>query len=156
MIRYKVYYRKIKQVCKVILRDNENQKLILEYTDREEKGYPYREVKKRIVVKISTDLETIRFAEKYDMLNRPLYDGDIIKEHDFVSNRSWIGLIRWNKERGQFIEVVTNAPFSSLRLANIEKIGNVWENPELLELIKKQEGGELSEPGNNTLPPVIT
>ena len=156
MIRYKVYFRKIKQVCKVIVRDNEKKQVVLEYTDREDTGYPYREVKKRITVKMSRHLKTIRFTERYDMLNHPLYDGDIIKEHDFLSGRNWVGLVKWNKDRGQFIEVVTNTPLCSLRLVNIEKIGNIWENPELLDLLDQKEGGELPESGNDTLPPVLT
>jgi hypothetical protein len=147
MIRYKVYHRQIKQVCEVVVRDNEKNRVVLEYVDRSESHYPYKIVKKRISVEINGDLRTVRFAERYDMQNNPIYDGDVIKEHDFLSGKSWVGLVRWNKEKGQFVEEITGTPFASLKLSAIEKVGNIWEKPELLGLI--QDNGE--DPTNGDL-----
>lgn len=138
MIRYKVYYRKIKQVCEVILRDNEKRKVVLEYIDRTTSNPPYKEVKKRIEVEMNSDLRTVRFTERYDRFDNPIYDGDVIKEHDLRSGKCWLGLIRWDKEKGQFMEIITQTPFTSLKLPLVENLGSIWDNPELIKLLPHQ------------------
>ncbi|HUW21778.1 MAG TPA: hypothetical protein VMW41_03835 [Candidatus Bathyarchaeia archaeon] len=139
MIRYKVYHRQLRQICDVIVRDNEKRYVILEYLDKTVSTYPYGVTKKRIKAEMDEDLKTIRFAERYDRQNDPLYDGDIIEEYDFFTGRKWLGLIRWDKERGQFIEEVTKTPLTALRLSSVKKIGNIFEEPDLISLFNAGE-----------------
>ncbi len=137
MIKYKAFYQKQGKVCNVILRDNEMQQAVIEFDDQSPAYFPYQKARKRLRVPID-QLKTIRFTERFDMHNAPIYDGDVIEEHNPLNGSTWVGLVRWNKDKGQFIEEVTATPFASLRHNTIRRLGNIWEDPSLADLIDKQ------------------
>ena len=119
------------------MRDNEVQQAVIEFEEESVAYYPYKRAKKRLRVNLD-NLQTIRFSERYDMHKSPIYDGDVIEEHNPLTGKSWIGLIRWNKDKGQFVEEITNTPLVSLRHSTIRRLGNIWEDPSLAEKVKNQ------------------
>lgn len=136
----------------MLLRDYENNQIVLEYTDNQESSLPFKIVKKRITSEINGDLQPLRFSEKCDRHNQPLYEGDVIKEHDYNNGKNWYGLIEWNSAKGQFIESITKAPLATINSSRVEKIGNIWENPDLAGLLPKaDQNSSFFNPGDNPL-----
>ena len=88
-----------------------------------------------------------------------IFEGDIIKYHDFFwnfdANQIHIGVIEWQENAARFVGTryaVDGKPVkpeygkTALGFHDVEIIGNVFENPELLEEPKQQ-------PKLNELPP---
>ncbi|MCJ7827639.1 hypothetical protein MUP65_00630 [Patescibacteria group bacterium] len=119
------------------MRDNETQEAVVEYVESSPSYYPYQKARKRLRVSLD-QLKTVRFTERFDMHNGPIYEGDVIEEHNPLTGEHWIGLVKWNKDKGQFIEEVTGTPFASLRHSTISRLGNIWEDPTLAKKIEDQ------------------
>ncbi|MFC1789983.1 hypothetical protein ACFLZP_00695 [Patescibacteria group bacterium] len=133
-----IFHRGLKKICSVLVQDNEKQVLTLEYLEETSSQYPYQTSFKRIQVRIDQDVEIIRFTEKYDSQDQLLYEGDVIKESDPLSGRTWIGVVSWDQIQGQFIEKTTGSPLNTLKLTNTEKIGNEFEEPQLVSVLENQ------------------
>lgn len=102
------------------------------------------------LVKAPEDLETIFSIEVHDKNGVELFDGDIVKCHKFTQEVGEnLGVVEGEKE---FIAVIEFSRYGGIRLKNkdgefmflwefeegwheesLEKIGNKFENPELLK-----------------------
>lgn len=94
------------------------------------------------VGKLEVDPETVgQYTELPDRNNEPLFEGDIIKS----IYTSKLYFIAWgdNKDRqpAGFVKIPINHYTSNIELSYIdarafEKIGNRWDNPELLKEVE--------------------
>ena len=80
--------------------------------------------------------ETVgQFTGLYDRQNKEIWEGDICKCFYIMSNDPFIGIIFWSNSGAQFKVKDKNESAGALLYYNMtcEVIGNVHENPELLQ-----------------------
>lgn len=79
------------------------------------------------------DPETVgQYTGLTDKGGKEIYEGDIIKT-DF-SYATWIGFVHFNKGNFELVDSDKNGQYLTLSvLSDIEIIGNIHDNPELLE-----------------------
>lgn len=79
------------------------------------------------------NIELMQYTELKDKNNKEIYEGDIVK----LRNNHGIGVVKYYDEWGAFVvEYVKSKPLVVLGMSyykeDIEVIGNIYENPELL------------------------
>ena len=86
------------------------------------------------------DVETLcEYTGMLDKNGNKIWENDIIKPYDTVTNENYI--ISWDKEMGAFVfcDINTNKSLYVLvghyieSIQSVEVIGNIFDNPELLE-----------------------
>ena len=86
------------------------------------------------------DPETVgQWTGLVDKNGKKIFEGDIVKYRDLITNQEKIALVEWNETRASYIilrrslmglqYLYIDEPLS----ARCEVIGNNWDNPELLE-----------------------
>lgn len=75
-------------------------------------------------------LELMQFTELKDTNNKEIYEGDIVKVEDYVA------VIKWDIETCRFVLNIHGEhlvyDFDNFYGKELEVIGNIYENPELL------------------------
>ncbi|MTS09273.1 hypothetical protein GMC95_06955 [Streptococcus parasanguinis] len=87
------------------------------------------------------EIELMQSTGLFDENDKEIFDGDILKVK-IMSGQSWLETVRYNDEKAMFVskEVKRKVPESPLYdlfitdLFEVEVIGNIYENPELLEV----------------------
>ena len=79
------------------------------------------------------NIELMQYTELKDKNNKEIYEGDIVK----LRNNHGLGVVKYYDEWGAFVvEYVKSKPLVVLGMSyykeDIEVIGNIYENPELL------------------------
>lgn len=79
------------------------------------------------------DVELMQYTGLYDKKGKEIYEGDIVK----LRANHGIGIIRYSDEWGAFVvEYIKTRPLVVLGMnyykEDIEILGNIYENPELL------------------------
>lgn len=75
------------------------------------------------------DIELMQFTGLYDKHRKEVFEGDIVKD-----NYGEIGSVEWDSEKLQFfISTYDGGCFFDQETRVYEIIGNIHENPELLE-----------------------
>ena len=86
------------------------------------------------------DVETLcEYTGMLDKNGKKIWENDIVKPYDTVTNENYI--ISWDKEMGAFVfcDINTNNSLYVLvghyieSIQSVEVIGNIFDNPELLE-----------------------
>ncbi len=75
-----------------------------------------------------------QYTGQKDKNGKRLFDGDIVQKIHTEDGRDVKGLVEWDNESASFIISTSQGPddFCISRAASFEKIGNRWDNPELL------------------------
>ena len=81
---------------------------------------------------VTDEVELMQFTGLYDVNGKEIYEGDIIK-HRYFSMKG-VAKVYWNDDEACFLAVEPNGTRVILR-PNSEVIGNIYENPELLEVL---------------------
>ena len=87
------------------------------------------------------EIELMQSTGLFDENDKEIFDGDILKVK-IMSGQSWLETVRYNDEKAMFVskEVkrkVLESPLYDLFITDlfeVEVIGNIYENPELLEV----------------------
>ena len=79
------------------------------------------------------DIELMQYTGLYDKNEKEIYEGDIVK----LRANHGIGVVKYYDEWGAFVvEYIKSKPLTVLGMSyykeDIEVIGNIYENPELL------------------------
>ena len=77
-----------------------------------------------------------------DKNGKLIYEGDIVKMWKFSTGITQLSFIVWNEARcgfrlydiDKYLRNIHNSPQSMVNVTTIEVLGNVYENPELLEV----------------------
>ena len=72
----------------------------------------------------------MQFTGLYDVNGKEIYEGDIIK-HRYFSKKG-IADVRWSNEQGYYLAIEPDGSRTMLN-PNSEIIGNIYENPELIQ-----------------------
>jgi uncharacterized phage protein (TIGR01671 family) len=79
------------------------------------------------------DIMLMQFTGLKDKNGKEIYEGDIVKAKFTFDEELYIGSIEWCNEGGSAEYIIKNSE-TQLFLANeLEVIGNIYENPELIE-----------------------
>lgn len=86
-------------------------------------------------------IELMQSTGLFDENDKEIFDGDILKVK-IMSGQSWLETVRYNDEKAMFVskEVkhkVLESPLYDLFITDlfeVEVIGNIYENPELVEV----------------------
>lgn len=89
---------------------------------------------------VNNDLNLMQSTGCEDENDKEIFDGDILKVK-IMGGQSWLEVVRYNDEKAMFVskETKRKVPESPLYdlfntdLFVVEVIGNIYENPELLE-----------------------
>ena len=69
-----------------------------------------------------------------DKNGKEIYEGDILKSVAYAINQEVTGVVNYNSELAHYcLDTDNNKRIVFLGLINTEVIGNIYENPELLE-----------------------
>ena len=68
-----------------------------------------------------------------DINNRKIFEGDIVKSYNAAGKMDGIGVVHWSDLFASW-HIAENRSMYSGRIASYEVIGNVHDNPELLEV----------------------
>ena len=86
-----------------------------------------------------TDLsEPMLTTNLKDRTNQEIYKEDIVRWQEALGDATW--KVDWDNEYAGFVLVLVYAPFHEFpklnicRVTEMEVIGNIWENPELIEV----------------------
>lgn len=87
------------------------------------------------------EIELMQSTGLFDENDKEIFDGDILKVK-IMSGQSWLETVRYNDEKAMFVskEVkrkVLESPLYDLFITDlfeVEVIGNIYENPELVEV----------------------
>lgn len=80
-----------------------------------------------------TDYEWVQFTGKYDINKKEIYEGDIVRFRR-SDDKFFIGEIAYIEEHGAYFVIHSGISDNQLyAFDNYEVIGNIYENPELLE-----------------------
>lgn len=87
------------------------------------------------------DVELMQSTGLFDENDKEIFDGDILKVK-IMNGQSWLEIVRYNDEKAMFVskEMKRKVPESPLYdlfntdLFVVEVVGNIYENPELLEV----------------------
>lgn len=84
------------------------------------------------------------FTGFLDRSGKKVFEGDILKievPNEFGSSSVDYGIMKWSDEARSFILMVPSPfPNQAFQVTNAEKIGNEFENTELIPLITKENG----------------
>lgn len=89
------------------------------------------------------EIELMQSTGLFDENDKEIFDGDILKVK-IMNGQSWLEIVRYNDEKAMFVskEMKRKVPESPLYdlfntdLFVVEVVGNIYENPELLEVTK--------------------
>jgi len=76
--------------------------------------------------------ELMQFTGLKDKNGKDIYEGDIVKFYDPYVKAETVTQIIWDTENCRFAMMFTFLEFDFLIVEDIEVIGNIYENPELL------------------------
>lgn len=83
------------------------------------------------------------FSGKKDHTGKLIFEGDICKvdiANEWGSTTVDYGVMRWNDELGQFLLMIPSAMGGvMLNVTKVELLGNEFENPELVPLVKNEQ-----------------
>lgn len=90
---------------------------------------------------VNNDLNLMQSTGLFDENDKEIFDGDILKVK-IMNGQSWLEIVRYNDEKAMFVskEMKRKVPESPLYdlfntdLFVVEVVGNIYENPELLEV----------------------
>lgn len=79
------------------------------------------------------DCVLMQYTGLKDKNGKEIYEGDILKSVAYAINKEVTGIVKYNNDLAHFyLEVDSNKRIVFLGLINTEVIGNIYENPELL------------------------
>lgn len=85
------------------------------------------------------NLDLMQFTGLHDKHGKEIYEGDIVKSPDTLANDQYISQVVWESLRAGFYlpsmggSGLANISIHGFQSDELEVIGNVYENPELLE-----------------------
>ena len=87
------------------------------------------------------EIELMQSTGLFDENDKEIFDGDILKVK-IMSGQSWLETVRYNDEKAMFVSkevkrTVLESPLYDLFITDlfeVEVIGNIYENPELVEV----------------------
>jgi uncharacterized phage protein (TIGR01671 family) len=133
-IKYQVWHKPTKTIQVVALIDFNNRVLDTYGIDEPMYDIPFEDVEWREYIGVE------------DKNNNPIYEGDVVKIHNLKANFKYgepnidwrLFKIEWNRYTWAFNNSIIYKPFSDYDTAtgeryDIEIIGNIWENAELLK-----------------------
>jgi len=87
------------------------------------------------------DLPIQQYTGLHDKRGKEIYEGDIVLNHDFEPPYPYV--VDWNGVMGWW-QIYAKNIYSQRQLSEneLEVIGNIYENPELLKPIKEVENNE--------------
>ena len=124
-IEFRAYLKDKKKIVDVIMLEPEN-KVRYEYDD--------------VIYECDIDeCELMQFTGLYDKNGKEIYEGDIVKVSYDRTSTEWNAIVRFgiikevHKFVGYYLEPISKSPYNqSIALWDLEVIGNIYENKELL------------------------
>lgn len=104
------------------------------------KGYDIIEQKDITVHRDSPHFELMLYTGKEDINKKEVYEGDIVKQfadiNELGNNLYFFYQIKWDDKYARFYgeEIYSKETFLFDELEDIEVIGNIFDNPELLQI----------------------
>ncbi|MEE6716997.1 YopX family protein [Schleiferilactobacillus harbinensis] len=121
-IKFRAYRKSTQNTCDVLSIDFENESVLLSDGDEED----------------ISDVDLMQYTGLHDKNGREVYEGDVVKLHQVVlSPDDTIGWVEYTAQYGYSIRFgkrrCRQSDWATDEGAKYEVIGNIFENPELLE-----------------------
>lgn len=129
--RYRAFYKNNQKMYQVLTLDIIDKKALIEWHGKTDNDYlrGYAPL---------DDIVLMQYTGLKDNNGKEIYEGDIVKP---VSFASWIGIVKYSSENAAYILDDHNNEFikgENVYLSQfnegLEVVGNIYENPELLEV----------------------
>ena len=125
-IKFRAWHKGKKEIVNVEEIDFMNK--VINYIDND-----YENNRQEIIGAYFENIELMQYTGLKDMKEKEIYEGDIVK----LRANHGIGVIKYSDEWGAFIvEYIKPRPLAVLGMdyykEDIEVLGNIYENPELL------------------------
>ena len=125
-IKFRAWLKYGKEIVDVEEIDFMNE--VINYIDND-----YENNEQEIIGAYFENIELMQYTELKDKNNKEIYEGDVVK----LRSNHGIGVIKYYDEWGAFIvEYIKPRPLAVLGMnyykEDIEVLGNIYENPELL------------------------